>query len=382
MAFSVPTLNEFVRISENKMSSAFGGESSVLRKSVTKVIARVFAAVAYLVVLMLQKMWRNSFVTSCDVETLLSNGVDFDLPNKPEGYARGRIIVGSENVYARVLQGTIFSTPSGEEFEVVADVVLSGGINGTPVGIIAIEPGEKGNLSAGTELNFRDVEPEGVKKIAFVDSQGLVGGVRIEVLVNGNIEYWGETVEQYRERILNFKRNQPCGGSDNDYKSWAERFGGVSRCVPLRNCPHVGAVTCVLVHYGDDDHIAVNEAVVSEVRDYVADDVRRPVTADVRIVSCTEKRLNFEIKIKPNNSDVQKSVMDSLRIALRNYKPGEFVANSSLTAELKSSSSAEEVAVYKVNGSTQGFSLAKSEESGYEQPVVDGEVTWSSYADS
>lgn len=382
MAFSVPTLNEFVRIAENKMSSAFGGESSVLRKSVMKVIARVFAAVSYLVVLMLQKMWRNSFVTSCDVETLQSNGADFDLPNKPEGYARGRVVVKSENVSARVLQGTIFSTPSGEEFEVVADVVLSGGVGGTPIGVVAVEPGENGNLSAGTELNFRDIVPEGVEKSVFVDDQGFVGGVRIEVLVNGNVEYWGETVEQYRERLLNFKRNQPCGGSDNDYKNWAERFEGVSRCIPLRNCPHVGAVTCVLAHYGDDDHIAVNETVVDEVRDYVTADVRRPVTADVRVVSCTEKRLKFEIKIKPNNSDVQNSVMASLRVALRNYKPGEFVTNSSLTAELKSSSSAEEVAVYAVNGSTQGFSLAKSEESGYEMPVVDGEVAWSSYANS
>lgn len=42
MAFETPTLNDFVRISENGLSTAFYGESSVLRKSVLKVLARVF----------------------------------------------------------------------------------------------------------------------------------------------------------------------------------------------------------------------------------------------------------------------------------------------------------------------------------------------------
>ena len=61
MAFETPTLNDFVRISENGLSTAFYGESSVLRKSVLKVLARVFAGVAFLVVLLLKKMWKNVF---------------------------------------------------------------------------------------------------------------------------------------------------------------------------------------------------------------------------------------------------------------------------------------------------------------------------------
>ena len=89
MAFETPTLNDFVRISENGLSTAFYGESSVLRKSVLKVLARVFAGVAFLVVLLLKKMWKNVFLTTCDVETLKDFGVDFDLPNKPESFSKG-----------------------------------------------------------------------------------------------------------------------------------------------------------------------------------------------------------------------------------------------------------------------------------------------------
>ena len=93
MPFSTPTLSDLVRIAENGLSSEFYGEESVLRKSVLKVIARVFAGVTFLLVLLLQKMWKNAFLSTCDVETLKDNGVDFDLPNKPESYAKGQVII-------------------------------------------------------------------------------------------------------------------------------------------------------------------------------------------------------------------------------------------------------------------------------------------------
>lgn len=372
MAFTTPTLNELVRVAENGMANAFGGESSVLRKSVTKVLARVFAGVAFLLVLMLQKMWKNSFVTTCDVEALKSFGSDFDVPNKPESYAVGKVIVKSSSTSSVISQGTVFQTSDGTEYETVAETALSGGENGTEVGVISVESGEGSNIDAGAALTFRDGTPEGVDDSVVVAGSGIVGGKKIEVNVGVNTEYWGETIEEYRQRILDYRRNQSIGGNDGDYKSWAERFQGVSRCIVEPNHPSAGAVTCVLVNYGECDAVEVDGSVVDEVRGYI--ESRRFVTANVNVKSCIRKAVDFEIGIKPNNSERQEIVRKSLKNALKNYKPGDTIDNESLTAELISCCDVEKIAVSKIGG---GVSVVLDKVNS-EIPVI-GSIVWKEY---
>ena len=372
MAFSTPSLNDFVRVAENGLSSAFFSEGSVLRKGVLKVLARVFAGVAYLVVLLLQKMWKNAFVMTCDVETLVDFGRDYDLPNKPESYAKGLVVVKSDGSAVTIPQGTVFTTDSGIEFECVADTSLSGGIAGTPISVIALASGDDSNCSTGMLLSFRDGTPEHVDESVAVDSEGLSGGTKIEVVVNGNTEYWGESVEEYRARLLNYRRNQPSGGCNADYKGWAERFASVSKCIVEANYPETNSVTCVLAHFSENsDSIAVNSTNVAEVAAYINDEIRRPVTADVRVVSCTEKSVDFTMAISPDNADNRASVRSALKKALRSYVPGDVVSKTDLTVNLKASSSVQSVSVVAVGG---GESIELSL-SNHELPVI-GEITW------
>ena len=374
MAFSIPSLSDFVRIAENGLSSEFYGEASVLRKSVLKVIARVFAGIAYLLALFLRKMWKNAFIHSCDVETLDDFGVDFDLPNKPESYAKGQVMVTkttSSNV--AISQGTVIADESGNEFEVDADYTLSGSANSVfMVKVLAVQSGDSGNIDAGTVLAFRDGAPSGLEDDVVVDAEGISGGVKIEVLVNGNVEYWGETVERYRNRLLDYRRNQPSGGDDADYKSWAERFPSVTKCIVQPNYPVANAVTCVLAYYGEEsDSIAVNTTNVNEVRDYIQSDVRRPITADVRVVSCVPKDIDFVIRISPNNMNVQASVQSALRKILESYVPGDTLTKNDFSIKLVGASSADNVYVVSVNSSDSVF-LSKPD---HELPVIHS-VTW------
>lgn len=376
MPFSTPTLSDLVRIAENGLSSEFYGEESVLRKSVLKVIARVFAGVTFLLVLLLQKMWKNAFLSTCDVETLKDNGVDFDLPNKPESYAKGQVIITKTTASnVSISQGVVLTDDAGNEFEVDTGYTFSGDAGSSyAVRVLAVESGSSGNLDSGTVLSFRDGTPEGLGDDVVVDAEGISGGAKIEVVVNGNTEYWAETVEDYRERLLNYRRNQPAGGCDADYKSWAERFPSVTKCIVEGNYPEVNAVTCVLAYYGEDSSsIAVNSTNVNEVKDYIQSDVRRPVTADVRVVSCVPKTIDFSIRVSPNNMNVRSSVQDSLKNALRSYVPGQLVDIEDLTIVLRGSSSADSVEVVSANGESS-VSLSKS---GHELPVV-GSVTWTS----
>ena len=372
MAFETPTLNDFVRITENGLSTAFYGESSVLRKTVLKVLARVFAGTAYLIVLLLKKMWKNLFISTCDVETLKDFGVDFDLPNKPESFAKGKVIVKAESSSSVIQQGTVLVTSDDVEFEVVADTTIAGGSEGTAVGVIALASGPNGNCSAGTVLSFRDGTPEGFDEEVVVDPEGLDGGFVVDVTVNGNIEKWGESVEEYRTRLLNYRRTQPHGGCDADYKTWAERFASVSRCIPEENYPTSGAVTCVLANYHGDS-ITLNSTNVAEVEAYIKSQVRRPITANVTVVSCVAKSINLSIYVSNNTPEVRQSVTDALKLAFQSYVPGDIIRAYDLTVAIKvSATNVDYVNVVSINDS-DAVTLSKS---GHELPVI-GDIGWS-----
>lgn len=375
MAFSIPSLNDLVRVAENGLLASFGFESgSTLRKSVLKVLARVFAGTAYLVVLLLGKMWKNVFLTTCDVETLVENGANFDLPNKPESYARGQVVVKSADVAAVIRQGTILVANGDVEYEVVSDVTLSGGADGTLVNVMAVAPGESSDVDAGTALVYRDGVPENVVDDTVVAPGGLMGGRSIEVVVNGNTEYWGESVEAYRARLLNYRRNQPSGGNDADYKGWAERFSSVDKCIPFANYPNSGCVRCVLSHFSElSDHIAVNSTNVAEVSDYICSDVRRPITANVTVVSCTEKTVNAYIGISPNTPEGQTSVRKALKEVFRSYAPGDTITLQDLNTKLSLAANVDRLSVTQLNG----FESIALDKSTNEMPVV-GVVVWDS----
>lgn len=375
----IPSLNDIIRIAENGLSQSFFGNASTLKKSVLKVIARVFAGVAYLVLLVVKKLWRNSFLTTCDVESLVSFGADFDLPNKPESFSRGKVVIKSDDNTVVIVQSTILESEKGNEYEVVANTTLTGGEDGTEVYVIAVNAGEGENLVGGEILSFRDGAPEDVDDEVVVSDGGISGGKSLNVVVNGNDENWGESVEEYRARLLKWRRNQPSGGTMADYEQWAERFSFVSKCYVLPCYPNPGAVTCVLANFQENGHLSIgDENSVDEVSDYINDDSRRPVTADVTVCDCEEKSLTFNIAIYPNNDNVKASVTNALKTALRQYYPGDKITCDDVAATLRASSSAEKIAVSKINGGTVVYLSKSSHELAF-LDVCENPITWSNY---
>lgn len=373
----VPSLNDLIRIAENGLSQSFFGNVSTLKKSVLKVIARVFAGVAYLILLVVKKLWKNSFLTTCDVESLVSFGADFDLPNKPESFSRGKVVIKSDDNTVVIVQSTILESEKGNEYEVLANTTLTGGEDGTLVPVIAVVSGEGENLVGGEILSFRDGTPEDVDEDVVVSDGGISGGKSLNVVVNGNDENWGESVEEYRARLLKWRRNQPSGGTMADYEQWAERFSFVSKCYVLPCYPNPGAVTCVLANFQDDGHLGINDSgSVSEVAQYINDDSRRPVTAAVTVADCTEKELSFNIAIYPNNDNVKASVTVSLKMALRQYYPGDRITCDDIAATLRASSAAEKIAVSKINDSSAVYLSKPGHELAY---LPSDGITWSTY---
>lgn len=371
MAFQTPGLQDLIRSAENGLSVAFYGVSSTLRKTTLKVLARVFGGVTYLLLLFLQWMWKNVFVSTCDVEALLSFGADYGLPRKAAGYARGNVLMNGVSG-AVVSQGTILiDSVSSAEYEVVSDVTMTGA--NMDVSVIAMQFGTSSNLDAGAVLEFRDGVIANVSESVVVSVGGLVGGINYEITVNGIVENWGETVEAYRKRLLYRRQNPPQGSAIQDYKIWATRFAAVTDCIVFPNYPKVNGVTCVLVRYDDSDNVELNEIEVAEVKDYLTADIRRPVTAEVIVSSCVAKSINLAVAITPNTSTVQDSVRAALRLALRAYVPGDTITIEKLTIAAKDSSAASNVSVTAIVGS--GVSVKLSKEN-YEVGVL-GDIMWS-----
>lgn len=88
MAFKTKSLSDLVRVCENELSVQFYGESSVLRKSVLKVLAAVLGGALYMMSLLAVRIWRDRFVSTCGDDALDGFGTEYGIPHKAPLYAR------------------------------------------------------------------------------------------------------------------------------------------------------------------------------------------------------------------------------------------------------------------------------------------------------
>ena len=322
MAFSVPTLAEVVRSVENGFSIAFYGSAGPLRVSVLKVLAKAFGGAVYLLVLCCGWIWRNNFIVSADALSLSTkHATRLNLPRKPASFAHGSaffIASGATTVKA----GTILVNPSsGVEFELLEDVTFTAAGNKS-ANIVAVVSGFSGNVGIGATLQFRDITNDSITDIRTVTQ--VTGGASYDVQVGSEIQQWGETLEDYRNRLLDRERNQPQGGAEPDYKSWLMRFEFVSDVWTVPNWPLTNNVSCFIA-----DNRTVNAGIpaadVKTAQNYLSTVARRPITSRPIVAAATFVGLYVNIS-SPGISDAEKSDVDvALQKLLKKYGPGDTV---------------------------------------------------------
>ena len=344
------SLKDIVRIVENSLAVEFlgvvGNAVAVLRKTVLKVLAKVIGGGLYLVILLAKKIWINRFCYSCDVSALDGFGSEYGIPHKApikaNGYVRVALSDGVNTV--TILKGTALTDESSSlEYEVVSDTAVTADMNELPV--VALGYGSDYNLEEGVALYFRDGDVEGVESLT---SYNVGGGVLVDVEIDGDVQQWGETAEEYRARLLNRIQNPVNGGSDNDYWRWATRFRHVTDAFVIPNRPNTNSVSVAIANYNGDIEIS-DQNQLAEVRKYVTDDVRRPVTADVHVFSVTPVPVSITAYITPFNDSVINSVVAAVKQYLRAVKPGETVTFDDLTLAARSNSMAKTFVISSVN---------------------------------
>ena len=320
MAFSVPTLAEVVRSVENGFSIAFYGSAGPLRVSVLKVLAKAFGGAVYLLVLCCGWIWRNNFIVSADALSLSTkHATRLNLPRKPASFAHGSAFFVASGA-TTVKAGTILVNPSsGVEFELLEDVAFTAAGNKS-ANIVAVVSGFSGNVGIGATLQFRDITNDSITDIRTVTQ--VTGGASYDVQVGSEIQQWGETLEDYRNRLLDRERNQPQGGAEPDYKSWLMRFEFVSDVWTVPNWPLTNNVSCFIA-----DNRTVNAGIpaadVKTAQNYLSTVARRPITSRPIVAAATFVGLYVNIS-SPGISDAEKSDVDvALQKLLKKYGPGD-----------------------------------------------------------
>lgn len=332
------SLQDLVRIVENAMAVQFYGQSSTLRKGVLKVLAHVLGAMLYMMSLIAKRIWKNRFVSTCDVSALDGFGAEYGIPHKAPVCASGKakisLVEGIDSVV--ITQGTALIDPvSKKEYEVTETTTVA--ISNLFVPVSAINYGADSDLLTGGVLEFRDSDVDGVESIV---SEGIVGGKLEGVEVDGEVQVWGELAEEYRARLLNRVQNPPHGGAANDYWQWAMSFPFVTDAYVFANNPNSNSVTIALANYSAVD-LSVNADQASEVSDYICDDSRRPITADVRVLGVTAVNVGISARVSPFNASVKENVTAAIKQYLRGIGPGKTVDLSQMSADVLAASNAQ-----------------------------------------
>ena len=354
MAFNIPTLAEAVRQVENGFSIAFYGAAGAIRVSVLKVLSKVIGGTNHVIALKCRDIWKNNFVATADAESLATvHAQRWNLPHKPATKAHGLVSVTFSGS-GRVPAGTIFVDSTGMEYELIEDVSRSsaGAINGR---IICTTAGSAGNATAGVALSFRDGD---VANVSGAITWGrILGGALYSVQVGSEMQQWGETLEDYRARLLERQQNQPQGGCGVDYKSWLKRFDFVSDAWVVDNYPNTNSVACFIADFsGSDGYIAASD--VAKAQAYVTAENRKPVNADPIVANPT--RLSSAVTVFSGVlSDVAKSSVESaVKKLLQKYGPGMTLILSDLEETVKASAGdyTARVSQFSVDGVSQGES--------------------------
>lgn len=294
MSWTSPTLSELISRVESDLNTKFFGTAATLRRSVLKVLARVWAGVVYPLHLFLFWIYAQAFAHLADGDQLDRHGQEIGVFRKPATFANGLVIFpGATGVV--IPQGTLIQTVSDRvEYQTTQDVTLTGP---TLVSVTAIVAGSAGNQESGVPLEL-------VSPIVGVDTVRTSGAISEGAEIEGD--------EEYRARILYKKRNPPQGGADADYVIWATSVSPVTDCWVFPQYPEANSVTLRVANYNTTPPV-LSPSEVQDVVDYVTDRSRKPVTADVRVASVQVSAIVVRAKIRPYNTATMAAADTELR---------------------------------------------------------------------
>lgn len=354
MSFTRPTLSQLVTRLQADFISKFELTSALLRVSVTRIYARVFAGASHMMHAHLEFLGEQLFPDKSEDEFLVRQAGLFGLSKNAPAYARATVSFTGTNG-SIVVAGSVLTDADGHEFETDEEVTISGGV--AAVSITALVAGADSSLEASDLMSLQS-------PIAGVDSTAEV----TEVLVDGTDQ---EDTESLRTRLLERMADPPMGGTDADYVAWAKLIAGVTRAwvYPQGLGPGTVLVRFVRDDDGAGSAIIPDAGEISDVQDKL--DELRPAHASVTVVAPTYFADEFDISISPDTSAMRDAVAAQLvDLYHRESEPGATILLSAIRTAIGSTPG---IVDYTLSSPTADATHTESQ-----LPAVDPEaIIWS-----
>ena len=328
MPFDRPSLSELVTRAISDIQTRVTGATTLLRRSVLRVLGKVQAGANHLLYGYLDYIFQQIFILTADEFGLRNHGIEWGLDQDDAVVAVGNTVVtGTTGLI--VPEGTELSADDDQIYTADAAGTLVAGT--VTIAITAQQTGDDGNQAASTILIF--VSPiDGIDANTTVDSEGLNDGED------------KEDVEDWRDKLLARKRNPPHGGAETDYVTWMLEVDGVTRAWSFPLYQGVGTIGTAFVRDAESP-IVPSASEIATVRAYIISHtdpvtgltVGIPVTAENGLIDITllVKPINMTVSIFPNTTAIQNAVTKIINSTWVKFGgPGETVYLSQLMKEI------------------------------------------------
>ena len=267
---------------------------------------------------------------------------EYGITRKQETNATGEVVFEGTNGTV-VSNGTILFY-NDLYFVVLNDADITGG-QATLI-VESLEAGSKYNLEKNTELTMQD-KIDGVNRV-YVKS-GLANGSN------------AETDEELRDRFFETIKKSYTSGNVAHYETWTLEVEGVGACkvYPLKNGN--GTVEVVITNA---DMLGASSELIEKVKANIEE--KRPIGANVTVVSATEKTINVSATITLANGysleDVKSAYSDMLINYLKDISfKTSYVSVARLGNLLLDTDGVFDYTEFKVNGNTNNVALTDTE---------------------
>lgn len=365
LPFSRPTVTEITDRIVADIESRLPEVGTLLRRSVLKVLARVFAGAIHLAYGNIAYESTQLFALTADSNGLDTLATEYGKVRSAASYATGSgTVTGTAGT--TIPAGSGLRSGGGNVYATDEDYVIEAGGSVT-VDFTAAIAGEASNDDPSIELTF--ISPiANVDTTVTVDSDGIGGGAD------------QETDNALRERILSRLRLAPHGGASADYTKWAKEISGVTRAWSIPSYMGNGTVALGFVR-DNDDTILPNATQRAAMLEYVTEHedpstgetVGIPITAlpGFTVLTLTELEVDLTIMLYPNTAAVQNQVLTELsNLLLANGGPGQTVYLSQISEAISAALGEERHAI---------VSPVTDVAASYTQVHVLGTVTFESY---
>lgn len=221
---------------------------------------------------------------------------------------------------ALLTAGTLLQVDDGRQFQVAADVVVSGGA--VVASVIAVVAGFAGNLANSSALKL--VSPVSGIDAVFTATGGVSGGA--------DVESDADAIYRLQQRLS----SEPMGGSPADYARWALQVPGITRAWGLR-CP-AGPTTAgvIIMADGNAGMGLPTLGQRDQVLDYIRDPKRGPPD-ELFVIIPTPVAINWVINLSPDTAAIRASVTAGLKdLFFREAVPGGSIPHSHATEVISS----------------------------------------------